>query len=231
MVPSAREMAEAISIIVNKLLIAEVLDQASVTTLERLKSSLLDQRESKKWKFSVDRDEGFIFQALADKKKNIFIPVVSVDCISVDESIMGRPPINRLDVSLELRYCHADENIFRWHFDQANITNNRAQPGPLYHLQFGGHAHEDRSKDMPISEPRWAHPPMDLVLLLEAVTANFFPAAWEDLRDDREWCGKIQVAQRFCLQHYYDKLGQHLREPSGTMLSNFWADRWAMDNT
>lgn len=226
MVPSAKEMATAIHVVTGKLISAEVLEQESYGTAQRLIAALKMKGDAKKWDFSVDRTVGFTFKSLPDDQRNVYNPVVSVDRVSVDETIQGVPPIRQLDVSLELRYPHTEERVFRWHFDQANTAKGKAQPGPLYHLQFGGHVHQDRRMDMPICIPRWSHPPMDLILLLEAVTANFFPDAWEELREDLQWCEQIRVAQRFCLKHYCEKLHHHLNASHSTVLSSLWADRW-----
>lgn len=67
---------------------------------------------------------------------------------------------------------------------------------------------------------------MDLVLLLEVVTANFFEEKWLDLRDDIEWCRQIRVAQTLYFTHYHAKLQQSLVVSQGTFLGSVWADSW-----
>ena len=67
---------------------------------------------------------------------------------------------------------------------------------------------------------------MDLILLIEAVTANFYPEEWEQVRGDHQWCSHIQVAQRLCLTRYCAKLQEHINVSKGTLLDSLWGDRW-----
>lgn len=225
-VPTAKEMATAIGFVCNKLMNLGILESESWDAIYKLENALRNQGDARHWSFAVARDKGLIFKALADKQQEVFNPVVSVDGVSVDDSIKGVPPLRKLDISLELRY-QRDSRILRWHFDQANTQQNgNVQHGPLFHLQFGGHAHQDRLMDLQIKVPRWSHPPMDLVLLLEAVTANFFPQEWEELRNDRQWCEHVRLAQNLCLRRYSTKLQQHLSTSDGTLLDSLWGDRW-----
>lgn len=225
-VPTAKEMATAVKFMCDKLLGMNVLEPVSYDAVYKLNNVLREQGDNKSWEFSVAHDQGLVFRACADRHRNIYNPVVSVDGISVNDRNEMLPPLSKLDISLELRYQHTGR-IHRWHFDQANMrSDGRAQQGPRYHLQFGGHAHDDRAHDMPIKEPRWAHPPMDLILLIEAVTANFYPNEWEQVRSDNQWCFHVQMAQRLCLTRYCAKLQEHINVSSGTLLDSLWGDRW-----
>lgn len=226
MVPTAKEMATAVKFMCDKLLGMGVLDQVSYDAVYKLDNTLRNQGDRKSWSFSIAHEQGLVFKACPDRHDDVYNPVVSVDCVSVDDSIENLPPLRRLDISLELRYQRYTK-IHRWHFDQANRQPDGSfQHGPLYHLQFGGHAHDDRALDMPIKEPRWAHPPMDLILLIEAVTANFYPNEWEEVRNDYQWCSHVQLAQRLCLTRYCAKLNAYLNVSNGTLLDGLWGDRW-----
>lgn len=235
MVPTSAEMASAIQNVATKLLQCGVLDQLSSPNLNRVVALLRKGGGSKAWNYTVERETGLTFTACQDNNNSNYHPVVSVAGIAVSEAEGNVSPFLSLDLSLELRYVRNPELTFRWHFDKANEKEAKPktggdrlmQPGPFYHLQFGGRIRSgDRASDMPVSVPRWSHPPMDLVLLLEAVTANFFPEQWNTLRDDLAWCNHIQLAQKLCLKPYSDRLKDHLNTSRGTVLSHFWADRW-----
>jgi len=226
MIPEAREMATAIGVVVDKLLQHDILDAGSYSARERLLAQLRGLGHARQWSYTVDRTSGFQFRRLTDDHGDAYTPVVSVAGIDVQPGADGCPPVRRLDVSLELRYDHVADRTVRWHFDQANCHDDTVQPGPRFHLQFGGHVHQDRANDARLSIPRWSHPPMDLVLLLEVVAANFFEEQWRDLRDDNEWCHQIRVAQKLYFTHYHEKLQQCLNVSQSTFLKSVWADSW-----
>lgn len=228
MIPDAREMAAAIVIVANKLIAVNVLDAESHSALGPLSSSLQKQGSAQAWRYEVARTPGFRFRRLRDECGEAYTPVVSVDGIDVSDRGEKLPPIMKLDISLELRYEHAEDRTLRWHFDQANRDHQEkiSQPGPLFHLQFGGRVHKSRTNDMPLSVPRWNHPPMDLILLLETVTANFFQKEWFELREDVTWCRQIRLCERLYLLHYQRWLTAGLEVSNGTLLKRVWGDCW-----
>jgi len=91
--------------------------------------------------------------------------------------------------------------MFRYHFDRANID----QPGPKYHLQFGGSARGDELCWFPevIKLPRLAYPPMDLILACQSVAANFHWKEYNEFRKTPEWISVLRKSQSYLLRDYY----------------------------
>jgi hypothetical protein len=92
--------------------------------------------------------------------------------------------------------------MLRCHFDLANP----GQPGPKYHLQFGGNARGDELCWFPktIKLPRLAYPPMDLILACQLVAANFYWEEYNEFRETREWINVLRRSQEYLLRDYYD---------------------------
>lgn len=221
MIPTAEEMADAVWGNAKKLLDANILEESSRNVALRLRSFLKGKGSSRDWQINVPRDDGFIFRECITTSGIIYRPLVSVDGIVTNSA--GARPFSKLDVSLQLT-CINDANFARWHFDMANLkSGNVYQHGPMFHMQFGGHI-----PNVPkfwIDKPRWAHAPMDLVLLLEAVAANFYTDEWNsELRQDSSWCEYISQSEAMCLSNYISELTKILSLRSKTVLGSFWAN-------
>jgi hypothetical protein len=116
--------------------------------------------------------------------------------------------------------------MLRCHFDLANPD----QPGPKYHVQFGGKAQHDELCWFPeiLNLPRFACPPIDLVLACQLVAVNFF---WDDyigFHKSPEWIAALQRSQKYLLEGYYtgclealdqDLLIDHLWNAASTELT------------
>lgn len=126
-----------------------------------------------------------------------------------------------LNTTLEL---YSDGDLLdRWHVDLAN----EAQAGPLFHLQHGGHSagNSMRSREGKLGEPRWPHPPMDLILASELIVANFFPASWRKMQGNSTWSTLIRDAEAFCYHGYFQEMHRYLSGTAkqGSLLRQFWA--------
>ncbi|WP_269792370.1 hypothetical protein [Stenotrophomonas sp. Iso1] len=223
MIPTAKQMAEAIRINTEKLVRAEILEVESMSAAQALASDLLRQEKlGDGWAITVDREYPFAFRTLITDGGIIFRPVVSVDRIVIDSKL--DEGFQHLDIALQLA-CVENKYHARWHFDKANLKGKgQYQDGPLYHLQFGGHV-PNQANDFWLKEPRWAHAPMDLILLLEAVAANFYTDEWtEKIRRDPTWCEYVSQSERMCLSVYLEKIQKFLNIRSDTVLSGLWAN-------
>lgn len=68
---------------------------------------------------------------------------------------------------------------------------------------------------------------MELALVCEVISANFFESAWLELREDPTWCKSIRLFQRLCYEKYLSKLQLSLDGPeSSTILGDAWASNW-----
>lgn len=221
MIPSAKDMASAIWSNGEKLIQAGILDQSSYAALGRLRSELQQKGASTQWAISVPREEPFVFSRLKTPGQIEFHPVVSVDGIVT--TTQGDHPFSKLDISLQMT-CVDNAHHARWHFDMANQkADGTFQDGPLFHLQFGGRI--PKVADFWLKPPRWAHAPMDLVMLLEAVAANFYTEKWtEALRQDPVWCENVSQSETMCLTTYMEKLREVLGTRSRTVLGSLWAN-------
>ena len=124
----------------------------------------------------------------------------------------------------------------RWHIDLANQKEDGAyQEGPLFHLQSGGHKPQaNRKEELKISRPRWAIPPMELILTCEMILANFYPEQWKIIRGEKRWLKLIHVAQAMCYFAYCQRMHDCLFQPqqlsaqsqSKSVLTAFWASEW-----
>ncbi len=163
-----------------------------------------------------------------DKNDKWVVPAIVSDGIHIRQSEAALPPFDKLDLALEVS-DEADGPVARWHLDLANRKTGKEdewQPGPLIHLQYGGHIHNARHLDHPLKVPRWCHPPMEVVLLCEVVAANFYERQWLELREDSNWCRSVSVFEQLCYTDYAAKLQSALATSTRTALNSMWAGTW-----
>ena len=222
---TAGEMAGAINTVAHKLLGESIITSEGFTVLTEEARRLKRSPDATDWEVEVDRDNAIVFAETLDETGTIVVPRISCKGISVQQIQHDRPPFSALDISLEIE-DNLRNPLSRWHVDWANSTDGKFQPGPLSHLQYGGHRPGYRESDHPLKVPRWIHPPMDLLLLCEVVTANFYEDQWHDLREDQNWCSAIATGQRLCYSAYLRKMLAGLSVSSKTMLHSMWASHW-----
>ncbi len=224
MIPSAEEMANIVWGVGEILHSSEIIDDHALSVFSKLKSDLNRQKGKTSWSINVDRGHPITFsQCLDDKGESIIVPKIISDYVVLKDS-GGYPPFDVLDIALEIEYDDG-RPLTRWHIDKANKQADRFQEGPLFHVQMGGHHHNNRGEDLPIKRPRWNHPPLDIVLFCELVAANFFPEKWQQINNDPAWCDHISQCQKYCYTGYIDKLQQALNTSSKTILGQFWANQ------
>jgi hypothetical protein len=228
MTVTAQEAGEALSTVAIKLLEANIVAQEGFSVLTRVAGDVRRRKSELSWSIEVDRGQPISFNKVLDRSGIKITPKVMAKGITVSQGERHTPPFDHLDMSLEI----ANENdlpVARWHLDLANRrSDHEFQSGPLIHLQYGGHFHDDPSKDEPLKSPRWCHPPMEIGLLCEVVAANFYEAEWAGLRDDPAWCRAIGICQRLCYSVYVEKLAGSLSVSSSTALNVMWASSWGV---
>lgn len=226
----AGDMGAAIEIVARKLLEFDILTDAGHQVLAEEGRRLKAAKKSTSWSIFVDRDNAIVFRETFDKNGDIVTPRITCPGIYVKQDDHSRPPFSALDIAIEID----DENltpVARWHVDWANESDAGCQPGPLVHLQFGGHNAGFRELDHPLKVPRWCHPPMELILMCEVMAANFYEEEWESLREDQNWCSAISLGQRFCYSAYIRKLNAGLSISSKSILHSMWASEWRSATT
>jgi len=93
--------------------------------------------------------------------------------------------------------------ISRVHFDRANT----GQPGPQYHLQFGGkpEPYELCWHPESVKVPRLEYQPMELFLTCQLIAANFFPDEYADIHQRSEWRQQLIWCQELLLLSHYER--------------------------
>ena len=220
-VPSGKEMANSLSRGIHKLYDNDILQHESLSVISDVCAKLKSFRGKKVWSYSVGRGEPLLFKKTTDKNGDVITPSICVECISVDENQNPLPYV-KWNIALEIRFEKDNRLCARWHFDIAN----KEQSAPLTHLQYGGHSAEAQKPDFNLNVPRWHTPLMDLVLLSEIVTANFFPKLWTSVKDDPNWCECVHVSQKLCFGPYLNRVSRILGVRSKTILNEVWNDRW-----
>jgi len=109
--------------------------------------------------------------------------------------------------------------VSRMHFDKANPQ----QPGPEYHLQFGGKAEEYELCWHPesVKVPRFDYQPMELFLTCQLVAANLFPEEYQEIREKSEWREELLWYQGRLLLGHYEKRVTTLRANT-SLLDSLW---------
>jgi hypothetical protein len=222
---TAAKAGEALNIVATKLLENEILQQEGYAVLSRIAGELKRGKDALTWMTEVDRGSPIVFAKVVDRSGKVVTPMIVAKGITVNQGERKTPPFSALDLALEIDDDQG-QPLSRWHLDLANDTNGVIQPGPLVHLQYGGHLHGAGHLDHPLKTPRWCHPPMELALLSEVVAANFFEDVWLSMREDTNWCKSIAVFQTLCYSHYAERLTSSLSTSSTTTLNTMWANTW-----
>jgi len=228
MIPTADDMASAIKTFGRTLQINKLIDAASLSNLETAISSLNGKKKA--WRYSVEASRPLSFAPLEHAQLNEWIvPEVYVD-IEVEESKStdGVPPFKKLVATFELKELDTGKIKVKSHIDLANKNEStlKYQEGPLFHLQFGGHSPGNlRDEENKLKEPRWAHPPMDLILLCETVIANFYPDKWAKIKTQPAWQQLIHTSQILCYRYYFEKINECLSNEK-PILNHIWASEW-----
>lgn len=224
---TAKEMRSAIGSVANILKNEGIITSDGYSSLIDIQSQLKVFKSKSSWFTSIDLERPIEFELVDGiiKEKEPVSIILSSEQISIDLS--QDFPFLSLDICVVIR--DTDEKpVSRWHFDLANQKDEGVmQPGPLTHLQYGGHNSGNRDYDHPLKVPRWCHPPMDIILLCEAIVANFFPEKWDIIKDNPSWCHAIAESQKICYSAYLYKMIRSLNLSSTTILQEMDANRWS----
>jgi hypothetical protein len=94
--------------------------------------------------------------------------------------------------------------MLKFHFDLANED----QEGPRHHLQIGGKAHAGDLHWLPDNWklPRFAHVPVNLVLVCEFIGRTFHPNQFKKIAQDASWIHAVKEAEQAYVVPYLDSL-------------------------
>ncbi|MFG6575961.1 hypothetical protein ACGYK6_08700 [Sulfitobacter sp. 1A15333] len=225
---SGRKMGKSLEATVRRYYELGVLEGESFAAVSAAVTRLKMAKDRNSWDYSISKGDPIKFKECIDHRDNsTFNPLIMAESISVDTN--AEFPYREWVAVLVLEYRERGKTSPRWHFD----LGNAGQSGPRLHLQYGGHHHEERILDETLKAPRWSNFPLDVILLMEVVAANFFEDVWKDrLRDDRSLRNYTKLSERLCYAPLSQKLNSYLDDIAGveadnTFLSGCWNDRWA----
>jgi len=232
--PTAKEMSQQLDSL-NRLLCHKKLIQRNTKNGINNAIYQLDRFKNKtEWEYTIKPSTPIKFVPAPDKKLGKIVPQVYIDVAVAPPKRNDLPPFKRLDTKIEI-FDLAGHLQSRWHIDLANRKEDGSyQDGPLFHLQSGGHKPQgNRSDELKISRPRWAMPPMELILTCEMILANFYPAQWKTIRTEKRWLKLIHIAQLMCYTAYSQRMQNCLfdaaltpKSQSQSVLTAFWASEW-----
>ena len=219
---TADEAGKALRVIGEKLHDARIVTAEGRQVLSDESFRMSKIKKGTSWVTEIPRGRPVSFERIADKNGDSVNIALSAERITIDQNDESGPAFASLDVAIALTDA-AGEPLCRWHLDRANPS----QPGPLFHLQLGGHLPGFRDRELPFAEPRWCHPPMELGLLCEVIAANFYGTVWSStLRDDPSWCHAVRTLQQLCYPAYVTRLANCLAVSDSTALAQMWNGRW-----
>lgn len=151
--------------------------------------------------------------------------------IELNISMVGRfdgepdDQFTKLEINVE-KYAQgpAGANLkAAWHFDRHIIDTKKDSPHitedihPLYHFQFGG-ARMTKIADqlgttLLLDPPRLMHPPMDGILAIDFVLANYAGSIWKSLRDDPQYSNLIVPQFKRFWKPYFDAVAGSWSNP------------------
>ena len=232
-VPTAKEMSSSLAYLSNLLCKKSLISPNSKNYLDSAISQLKICNNKTKWGYIINSSTPIEFIPIPDKKLGQIIPQIYLD-IKVEPPEKNKfYPFKKLDLKIEI-FDIKGKLQSRWHIDLANKKyDGLYQEGPLFHLQGGGHKPQaNRKEELKISRPRWAMPPMELILTCEMILANFYPEKWKDIRNDKGWLKLIHIAQLMCYSAYYKQIHDCLFQSqqlipssqSKSVLNALWAN-------
>jgi hypothetical protein len=237
-IPTAREMSSYLAYLSNLLCKKALIYPDSKSYLDHASAKLIKLGSSRSWKYAIEASAPIKFVPTQDKKLGKIVPQVYLDIAVEPPKRNDLPPFKKLDIKVEI-FDIAGELQSRWHIDLANRKEDSSyQEGPLFHLQSGGHKPQaNRKEELKLSRPRWAMPPMELILTCEMIFANFYPKQWKTIRTEKKWLKLIHIAQLMCYSAYCQRMHNCLfdepqqlthKSQSESVLTALWASEWGI---
>jgi len=235
-IPTAREMSSYLASLSNLLYQNKLIYPDSKNYLDHASAKLIKLGSSRAWKYAIDASTPINFVPAPDKKLEEIELLVYLDIAVEPPKRNDLPPFKKLDTKIEIFDLTGNLQA-RWHIDLANRKEEGSyQAGPLFHLQSGGHKPQsNRKEELKISRPRWAMPPMELILTCEMILANFYPEQWQTIRTEKRWLKLIHIAQQLCYSAYCQRMYNCLfddpqqlipKKQSDSVLTALWASEW-----
>lgn len=98
-------------------------------------------------------------------------------------------PFTELAFNVMIRGVGKKSYHFGFHIDKHISKSGTKEPHPIYHLQYDFNPTKSSNPDLGdlfyIDTPRIMHKPIDFILGIGFLTSNFYPIAFEILKDER----------------------------------------------
>jgi hypothetical protein len=203
--------------------------------------------ESTAWNIYISREKPLRFVKSENTRGAQLIPELSCDIIGGNDTTRS---ISSSNIEIKLK---SDEYnlIFRKDWDSSTIEKKlaklkervmvrchfdygeKSEDGePIYHLNFGGISHNDELCWIPdaIRNPRIPFIPIDLVLAIELIVANFYPKKYPILCNDRDWRSLVYTSEKVFLSPVLEKCSNRCKTPitrrittkDDTIFSSMW---------
>ena len=169
---------------------------------------------SSSWGYSVDWLQFFGYEPSDDLRPEIaqagdlYLEIdltIAGGCSEIESGT--EDPLHELELNLLMWGENAESNILSaWHLDRhiASEGDEMYSDHPQYHFQFGGEKMWEETQDygelLVPEPPRIAFPPMDAILAVNFILANYFEDEWNGLVDleegDEEYRELVADAQK-----------------------------------
>lgn len=106
-------------------------------------------------------------------------------------------------------YGEGTRVVYRCHFDRAGTSPETGpQPGPRFHLQFGGEPRDDEAPWLQrvLSLPRVHAVPTDAILACDMIASNFYPDLHHQLVSEPTWRSVVRQSERMVRAFYAESL-------------------------
>lgn len=111
--------------------------------------------------------------------------------------------------------------MFRCHIEKTSIKNE-----PIIHMQFGGQQQDGIIKECHwcpsnLKVPRFLTPPLDLILSIQIILANFFPEIYKQNKNDEKWIDMVKKSEIMFQRYYYENCNKHITKNNVSIYDSF----------
>jgi hypothetical protein len=203
----------------------DVLDDGALGVLEHVRQQVDKRWDGRQeWAFNIGGDWPLAFRQ--SDKTDTGIPVKIDISGHFRQPVDGRPVLGH---SVVIRvWATVQGDCFDAAMDSANLRGRLTASGrvvnrflfdivdsprePWSHLHFGGMYREPNEFcRIPegLSVPRFVHHPIGLIQACEFVLYHFYPAKFDEVRDEKKlWVPRLQIAERAYLKVYASRLNR-----------------------
>ena len=148
--------------------------------------------------------------------------LLGINCWSCKENFYYRPDFDSEKIREKIEACGKKRVMLRLHFEKRSQDKD---PELYYHFHIGGKQgdHENFWLPFQIREPRFPHPPMDLLLVLEFIIRNYVRTErinekLYNLTEDPIWRESIKMSEKIFQQQYFEKSLDVLNNNTNTLV-------------